>query len=159
MRLTPTQKERLLNRDKPEFASTKRSNDYVVRDALKDFLNLEDVKLILGNLPKRQIETVVTDKHIDQLLTLAEMLYMFIGPGDGPYYEVPTEEPSGDKKAAFVRVSEADKQRAINLQVHINNLEEIKKHREMRYTMFDSFETLKNNKLKVGFKRMDASKK
>ena len=43
MRLTPIQKERLLNRDKPEYASVKRTNDYLVREALKDFLDLEDI--------------------------------------------------------------------------------------------------------------------
>lgn len=158
MLLTPKQKERLIGRDKDEFASVKRSNDFLVREALKNFLDLKDVGLILKHLPKEQIEKVVTDKHIDGLLLLTESLYSFLGPGKSVYYEVPVEEPRTDgKKPEVVKVSAMDKQRAIDIQKHIDSLNEIKEHREMRNTLFESFELLKKEHYKTGFKRKNGA--
>jgi hypothetical protein len=160
MLLTPKQKERLIGRDKDEFASLKRSNDFLVREALKNFLDLKDVVLILKHLPKDQIEKVVTDRHIDGLLLLAEALYSYIGPGNSVYYEVPVEETRIDgKKPEIVKVSAIDKQRAIDIQKHIDSLNEIKEHREMRTKIFESFELLKENRMKSGFKRKDGAQK
>lgn len=160
MHLTDKQRERLINREKPEYASVKRSNDFLIREALKEFLNIKDIILIFQCLPKDQIEKVVTDKHIDGLLLLAESLYSYLGPGKSIYYEVPVEETRADcKKPEIVKVSEMDKQRAIDIQKHIDSLNEIKKHREMRNTLFESFELLKENKMKSGFKRKDGAKK
>ena len=172
MRLTPVQKERLLNRDKPEFANTKRTNDYLVREALKDFLNLEDVNLILANLPKEQIEKVLTDDHIDQMLTLAEKLYDFLGPGDGPYYEVTYElqpmvrtaenEFVASKKVSVAKVSATDKKRANRLTVHLNRLGgkdrlggEIGK-RSYFYNTFLNLENMAKKRMKVPYKRKES---
>lgn len=176
MHLTPIQKERLLNRDKPEFAKVKRTNDYLVREALKDFLDLEDVKLILANLPKEQIEKVVTDDQIDQLLTLAENLYNFLGPGAGPYYEVPYElqpltaknnfQPA--KKKAVAKVSEADKRRANRLQIHINRLgvKDIESgewkgeigRRNYYYNTYMNLESMASKGMKMAYKKKEGKK-
>lgn len=162
MHLTPIQKERLLNRGKPEFASVKRTNDYLVREALKDFLNLEDVNLILKKLPKEQIEKVLTEEHIDQLLTLAEKLYDFLGPGDGPYYEVPYElQPLNAKKKAVAKVSGADKRRANRLQVHGNRLvgpHGEKTKRENFYNTYMNLESMANRGLKIQYKKKEGKK-
>jgi len=160
MRLTPIQKERLLNRDKPEFANVKRTNDYLVREALKDFLDLEDVNIILKTLPKEQIERILTDDQIDQMLTLAEKLYDFLGPGDEPYYEVPLELQSVyTKKPEAAKVSEADNRRACRLQIHINrHTLEIKK-RKMFYNTFMNLEKMASQGMKVPYKKKNAPKK
>ena len=171
MRLTPIQKERLLNRDKPEFANIKRTNDYLVREALKDFLNLEDVNLILANLPKEQIERVVTDDHIDQLLTLAERLYDFLGPGAGPYYEVPYElhplirttenDFVAAKKETLAKVSRMDRKRANRLTVHLNRLGGKDRHGGERgkrlyfYNIFMHLESMTEKRMKVPYKKKE----
>ncbi len=173
MRLTPIQKERLINRDKPEFASVKRTNDYLVREALKDFLSLEDVNLILKKLPKEQIEKVITDEQIDQLLTLVERLYDFLGPGDESYYEVPFEfQPltaknnfQPPKKKAVAKVSAADKRRANHLQVHINRLGVKDKEsgewkgeigrRNYYYNTYMNLERMANRGMKVPYKKRE----
>ena len=147
MRLTPIQKERLINREKEELASLKRTNDYLVREALKDFLNLEDVNLILKNLPKEQIEKVLTDEHIEGLLTLAEKLYNSLGPGDGPYYEVPFEaQRPGAKKKEVAKISAIDRRRAARSQVHINRLNLEKKRRENYYETYMNLESMADKK-------------
>jgi uncharacterized membrane protein len=171
MHLTPIQRERLLNRDKPEFANVKRTNDYLVREALKEFLDLEDVKLILANLPKEQIEKVVTDDQIDQLLTLAEELYNFLGPGDGPYYEVPYEfqpltaknnfQPA--KKKDVAKVSEADKRRANRLQIHINRLglkdtEGERGRRNYYYNTYMNLESMASKGMKMAYRKKEGKK-
>lgn len=168
MHLTPVQKDRLLNRDKPEFANVKRTNDYLVREALKEFLNLEDINVILDTLPKEQIERVLTDDHIDQLLTLAERLYDFLGPGDGPYYEVPFELQSlkslerGKKDAA--KVSEADKKRANRLTAHLSRLGGKDRHggeigrRENYYKTYMNLESMAKKGMKVPYKKMEGKK-
>ena len=168
MRLTPIQKERLLNRDKPEYANLKRTNDYLVRAALKDFLNLEDVNLILEKLPKEQIEKVLTDEHIDGLLTLAEKLYDSLGPGDGPYYEVPFALQSlksferGKKDVA--KISSADKRRANRLAVHLNRIGGKDRHggeigrREHYYNTYLNMEGMVNRGLKVPYKKKEGKK-
>jgi len=160
MRLTPIQKERLLNRDKPEFASVRRSNDYLVREALKDFLNLEDVNLILKTLPKEQIEGVITDEQIDKLLTLAETLYEFLGPGDEPYYEVPMVfQQIYKKKPDVAKISEADRRRAYRLQIHGDRLKSEKENREMFYNTYMNLEKMANQGMKVPYKKKHAPKK
>lgn len=159
MHLTPIQKERLLNRDRPEYASLKRTNDYLVREALKDSLNLEDVALILEKLPKEQIEKVLTDGHIDGLLTLAERLYNFLGPGDGPYYEVPFEgQRIGAKKKEVAKVSGADRKRAVRSQVHINRLNLEKKRRENYYETYMNLESMANRGMKIQYKKKEGKK-
>jgi len=160
MRLTPIQKERLLNRDKPEFANVKRTNDYLVREALKDFLNLEDVNIILKTLPKEQIEKILTDDQIDRLLTLAEKLYEFLGPGDEPYYEVPlTFQPIYTKKPDVAKISEADQRRAYRLQIHGDRLKLEKENREMFYNTFANLENMASKGMKVPYKKKNAPKK
>jgi hypothetical protein len=163
MRLTPIQKERLLNRDNPEFANVKRSNDYLVREAFKDFLNLEDVNLILKTLPKNQIEKVLTWDQIDNLLELAERLCDFLGPGDEPHYEVPLELqplfPILKTKPDVVKVSETDQYRANRLKRHINKLNEEKETREMFYNTFLNLEKMASQGLKVPYKKKTRFKK
>jgi hypothetical protein len=168
MHLTTIQRERLLNRDKPEFANVKRTNDYLVREALKDFLDLEDVNMILENLPKEQIEKVLTDEHIDGLLTLALKLYDFLGPGEGPYYEVPFELQSikslerGKKDVA--KISGVDKKRASRLTVHLNRIGGKDRHggeigrRENYYKTYMNLESMANRGMKVPYKKKEGKK-
>ena len=163
MRLTPIQKERLLNRDKPEYASVKRTNDYLVREALKDFLDLEDVNLILKNLPKEQIENVISDEHIDKLLELAERLYGFLGPGYSSYYEVPYEGQPIDtlvtKKKVAAKISARDARRAGRLNTHISRLKLEKEKRKYFAKIYENLEGMTTKGLKVAYKKKDYTKK
>ncbi len=158
MFLTEKQRERLIGRNKEEFASVKRTNDYLIREALANYLDTSDAMLILEHLPKEQIEKVVTDKHINDLLMLALKLLTVQGPGDGAYYEMPIKSEEGGKPDV-IKASAADKQRVANLDAFIVGLKVVRDTRKMRSEAFDNFEFMEKNKIKTGIKRKESKQK
>lgn len=75
MPLTSTQKERLVNRDKDEYASVKRTNDYLVRQYIKTCLeDLDEVLWILDILPQKQLDKLFKPADVQRIEKLEEKI-------------------------------------------------------------------------------------
>jgi hypothetical protein len=156
MHLTPIQKERLLNRDDPEYANVKRTNDYLIRETLKEFLDTGDVNLILEKLPKEQIERVLTDDAVFGLLRLAETLISRLGPGEGDHYIVPKEaQLQNAKKQDVIKVSSQEKHRIDRIEMHINKLLSLKSDFLMRWGTYDNLQKMETAGMKIPYKKVE----
>jgi hypothetical protein len=151
MHLTAAQKDRLIHRDEPGYASDRRTNDYLVRQALKEFLDLEDVNLILKTLPKEQIEKVLTDDAVFGLLALAKDLVALLGPGEDSYYVVPSSEDGNPP----VKMSKNDSHRADRLSNWIHGFEQLRNEFFVRGGNYENFENMRASKLKVPYKKIE----
>lgn len=154
MHLTPIQKERLLNRDKPEFANGKRTNDYLVREALKEFLDLEDVNLIVEKLPKEQLGKILTDESVFGLLSLSKKLISLLGPGEGTYYIVPKDGSKLKNFDNFVKISRKDKSRGMRLSNFANSLQQLSEEFKMRSLSYYNIKKLEKAQLRNPFKKI-----
>ena len=77
--LSPTERERLNERNSEDMdAQTRASNDARLRRKLATWLkeDIDDVYLILGNLPHDQLKRVLTDRNVSDVLFLASRIML-----------------------------------------------------------------------------------
>lgn len=135
MSLPPLVKDRLINRDKLDIG-LKKSNEYRVREYIKNYLNdLEEIIWILNTLPGKQFKKLFKDEDVFQLLEIAERAlvnldFMPIQRNDeGKLIAVkrlPADPIEGGSPRTFSIEREAtdlDKDRHSALQKHIARLE------------------------------------
>ena len=79
--LTKVERERLENRDSDEFPlKIKKSNEFIVRKKLKSWLDdIADVNFVLGKLPYKQLNKIITNEIIFSLMTLVANLLITAG--------------------------------------------------------------------------------
>jgi hypothetical protein len=78
MRLSESQKERLINREQQDTA-TRRYNEFSIRKFFRSVLDsLEDLLLILERLPERQIAKIFKDEDVYRLQAIEEKALYYL---------------------------------------------------------------------------------
>jgi hypothetical protein len=79
--LTKVERERLENRDSNEFPlKIKKANEFIVRKKLKTWLSdITDVNFVLGKLPYKQLNKIITNEIIFSLMNLVTNMLITAG--------------------------------------------------------------------------------
>jgi hypothetical protein len=124
MALSPTERERLINR--PKDSKTRATNDVRVRRKLAAWLkDLDDIELIFGFLPPDQLKKELNDEVVFKLLRFAEiaMYILDFRPIEGDVAD-PDKWVNVAEDNTRKSVTDEDILRAYRFEPHVKNVEE-----------------------------------